>query len=53
MRKRFRGNQPIATSVELEGSGGSRQLYASIGEKKKASDVQEQDLTSLESDRAR
>jgi hypothetical protein len=26
MRKRFRGNLPISTSVELEGGGG-RQLY--------------------------
>jgi cytochrome c oxidase assembly factor 5 len=30
MRKRFRGNQPIAVSQELEGGGGSTggQLYA-------------------------
>lgn len=49
MRKRFRGNRPVATSVELEAGGG--QLYASIGEKKKASQVQEQDLSSLESQR--
>lgn len=30
MRKRFRGNQPIAVSKELEGGGGTpgRQLYA-------------------------
>jgi cytochrome c oxidase assembly factor 5 len=34
MRKRFRGNKPVATSTELEGSGGSGQLYADIGEKK-------------------
>jgi cytochrome c oxidase assembly factor 5 len=51
MRKRFRGNAPIATSVELEG-GGSGQLYAGIGRKKTVKDVQEQDLGSLESDRS-
>lgn len=28
MRKRFRGNQPIAVSTELEGGGGGGQLYA-------------------------
>lgn len=29
MRKRFRGNQPMAVSKEIEGgSGGSGQLYA-------------------------
>lgn len=28
MRKRFRGNQPIAVSKELEGGGGGGQLYA-------------------------
>ena len=28
MRKRFRGNQPIALSKELEGAGGGGQLYA-------------------------
>ena len=30
MRKRFRGNQPIAISKELEGGGGppGKQLYA-------------------------
>jgi cytochrome c oxidase assembly factor 5 len=33
MRKRFRGNRPAASSVELEGSGGSGQMYASVGEK--------------------
>jgi len=49
MRKRFRGNKPVATSVELEAGGG--QLYASIGEKKKVSEVQEQDLSSLEGQR--
>jgi len=27
MRKRFRGNYPVALSVENEGGGGSRQLY--------------------------
>lgn len=52
MRKRFRGNAPIATSVELEG-GGSGQLYASIGQKKTVKNAQEQDLGSLESDRSR
>lgn len=30
MRKRFRGNQPIATSVELEGEKG-KMLYAGKG----------------------
>lgn len=40
MRKRFRGNQPIAVSKELEGGGGSGkggQLYgggAAVGEVK-------------------
>lgn len=40
MRKRFRGNQPIAISQELEGGGGSGkggQLYggrAAVGEVK-------------------
>ncbi|CAF9908742.1 MAG: hypothetical protein GOMPHAMPRED_006293 [Gomphillus americanus] len=28
MRKRFRGNQPVALSKELEGGSGSSQLYA-------------------------
>jgi len=28
MRKRFRGNQPIAVSKELEGGGGGGMLYA-------------------------
>jgi cytochrome c oxidase assembly factor 5 len=36
MRKRFRGNKPVATSVELE-AGGSGQLYAGIGQKKTSS----------------
>jgi cytochrome c oxidase assembly factor 5 len=27
MRKRFRGNQPVAVSVELEGGSGKGQLY--------------------------
>lgn len=27
MRKRFRGNYPVALSVGSEGGGGSRQLY--------------------------
>lgn len=31
MRKRFRGNKPIATSVELEGEGRNRMLYAGKG----------------------
>lgn len=35
MRKRFRGNRPAASSLELEGGGGgSGQLYAGVGEKK-------------------
>jgi len=28
MRKRFRGNQPIAVSKEIEGGGGGGMLYA-------------------------
>ena len=38
MRKRFRGNKPIATSTEIEGGNdtGSGMLYAGIGEKKKS-----------------
>ena len=28
MRKRFRGNQPVGISRELEGAGGGHQLYA-------------------------
>ena len=34
MRKRFRGNKPISTSLELEGEGGNREvgmLYAGKG----------------------
>ncbi len=31
MRKRFRGNKPVANSLELEAGG---QLYADIGQKK-------------------
>ncbi|CAK4032947.1 related to PET191, involved in assembly of cytochrome oxidase [Lecanosticta acicola] len=31
MRKRFRGNKPIATSVELEGEGPNKMLYAGKG----------------------
>jgi len=49
MRKRFRGNRPVAMGTELEASS-SGQLYAGIGQKKKIADVQEQDLSSLEID---
>lgn len=31
MRKRFRGNRPISTSTELEGSGKAPMLYAGKG----------------------
>ena len=31
MRKRFRGNAPIATSTELEGGGEGGMLYAGKG----------------------
>jgi cytochrome c oxidase assembly factor 5 len=31
MRKRFRGNKPIATSQELEGEGPTPMLYAGKG----------------------
>ena len=31
MRKRFRGNMPIATSVELEGESAKQMLYAGKG----------------------
>jgi len=52
MRKRFRGNRPVTTSAELE-SGASGQLYAGIGQKKKVSEVQEQDLSSSDGDGSR
>jgi hypothetical protein len=52
MRKRFRGNAPVATSLELE-AGGSTQLYSGIGRKKKVSDVTEEDIASRESERTR
>lgn len=52
MRKRFRGNAPVATSVELEAGGGASggQLYAGIG-RKKVSEVIEEDITSNGSER--
>lgn len=31
MRKRFRGNQPVSTSVELQAGEGTGQLYAGKG----------------------
>ena len=48
MRKRFRGNKPVATSVELE-AGGNSQLYAGIGHKKgEAAQAQESDLGKID-----
>jgi len=31
MRKRFRGNNPVSTSLELQGGDGTTQLYAGGG----------------------
>ena len=31
MRKRFRGNMPVSTSVELEGESNKQMLYAGKG----------------------
>lgn len=53
MRKRFRGNAPVATSAELEGGGGTGQLYAGIGHKKTVKEGLQQDLGSAEGERER
>ncbi|KXT12373.1 hypothetical protein AC579_584 [Pseudocercospora musae] len=49
MRKRFRGNKPISTSVELEGEGKNPMLYAGKGtfegaEKKKMEEGDEYEV---------
>jgi len=53
MRKRFRGNKPIATSAEIEGGSdaASGMLYAGIGEKKKKSTPEVSDGGSEEASR--
>jgi len=43
MRKRFRGNKPIGSTMDTQGEGGSGQLYSTIGEKKKPVETVEDD----------